>query len=137
MATHSSIQQTCYFEVFWTSSYDLHIMGFPGGSVVKNPPTSAGGAGEVGSSPGWARSPGEGNGNPLQYSCLENPMDRGAWWAAVHGVTKESHTTEYTRGGCDVSQLVVREACSRQCTCKKGSRDTSCLCPSGHMLSFY
>ena len=64
------------------------IMGFPGGSVVKNPPTSAGGAGEVGSSPGWARSPGEGNGNPLQSSCLENPMDRGAWWAAVHGVAQ-------------------------------------------------
>ena len=38
--------------------------------------------------PGWGRSPGEGNGNPLQYSCLENPMDRGAWWATVHGVPK-------------------------------------------------
>ena len=43
---------------------------------------------------GWKDSPGEGNGNPLQYSCLENPMDRGAWWATVHGVTKESDTTE-------------------------------------------
>ena len=42
----------------------------------------------MGSIPGSERSPGEGNGNPLQYSCLENPMDRGAWWAAVHGVTK-------------------------------------------------
>ena len=45
-------------------------------------------AGDVGSIPGSGRSPGEGNGNPLQYSCLENPMDGGAWWAAVHGVAK-------------------------------------------------
>ena len=44
--------------------------------------------GDPGSIPGWRRSPGEGNGNPLQYSCLENPMDRGAWWATVHGITK-------------------------------------------------
>ena len=45
--------------------------------------------------PGSGRSPGEGNGNPLQYSCLENPMDRGAWWATVHGVARESDTTEW------------------------------------------
>ena len=50
-------------------------------------------AGEVGSIPGSGRSPGEGNGNPIQYSCLGNPMDTGAWWATVHGVTKESDTT--------------------------------------------
>jgi len=48
----------------------------------------------LGSIPGLGRSPGEINGNPLQYSCLENPMDRGAWWAAVHGDTKELDTTE-------------------------------------------
>ena len=59
--------------------------GFPGGSGVKNPPVNAGDAGSVS---GSARSPGERNGNPLQYSCLGNPMDRGAWQAAVHGVTK-------------------------------------------------
>ena len=58
--------------------------GFPGGSVVKNLPVSAG---EVVSIPGLGRSPREENGNPLQYSCLENPMDRGACWATVHGVT--------------------------------------------------
>ena len=56
--------------------------------VVKNPPANAGDQRDVGSNPGSGRSPGEGNGNPLQYSCLENPMDRGAWWATVHGVTK-------------------------------------------------
>ena len=60
-------------------------MGFPGGSVVKNLPA---GAGNVGSLPGLGRSPGEGDGNSLQYSCLENPMNRGAWWAIVHRVAK-------------------------------------------------
>ena len=60
-------------------------MGFPGGSEVK---ASARSAGDLGSIPGLGRSPGEGNGNPLQYSCLENPMDGGAWWATVHGVAK-------------------------------------------------
>ena len=50
--------------------------------------------GDLGLIPGLRRSPGEGNGNPLQYSCLENPMDRGTWRATVHGVAKESDTTE-------------------------------------------
>ena len=59
---------------------------FPGGSVVKNQPANAGDTGDTGSIPGWGRFPGRGNGNPLQYSCLENSMDRGAWWAEVHGV---------------------------------------------------
>ena len=60
-------------------------LGFPGGSEVKASAWNAGGPGSI---PGSGRSPGEGNGNPLQYSCLENPMDRGAWQATVHGVTK-------------------------------------------------
>ena len=59
--------------------------GFPGGSAGKE---SACNAGDPDTIPGWGRSPGEGNGNPLQYSCLENPMDRGAWWTTVHEVTK-------------------------------------------------
>ena len=59
--------------------------GFPSGSEVK---ASACNEGDLGSVPGTGRSSGEGNGNPLQYSCLENPMDRGAWWATVHGVAK-------------------------------------------------
>ena len=55
-----------------------------GALVVKNVPANAGDIREVGSIPGSGRSPGEGHGNPLQYSCLENPMGRGAWWAMVH-----------------------------------------------------
>ena len=64
------------------------LLGFPGGWVVKNPPANARDAGDAGSIPGWRRSPGGGNGNPLQYSCWENCMDRGAWRATVHGVAK-------------------------------------------------
>ena len=56
--------------------------------MVKNPPVNAGDTRDAGSIPGLQRSPGEGNGNPLQYSCLENSMDKGTWWAIVHGVTK-------------------------------------------------
>ena len=62
--------------------------GFPGDSVVKNVPTSAGDTGDVGSIPGLQRPPGGGNDNPLQYPCLKNPMDRGAWWVTVCGVAK-------------------------------------------------
>ena len=63
----------------------LHDGGFP---VVKNPPAKAGDTGDSSSIPGLGRSPGGGNGNPLQYSCLENPMDRGTWQAIVLGVGK-------------------------------------------------
>ena len=59
--------------------------GFPGGSMIKNLPANARNAGLI---PRMGRSPGEGNGNPLQYSCLENSMDRGAWQAIVYRVTK-------------------------------------------------
>ena len=61
------------------------ILGLPRGSAVKNVPANAG---DMGSIPRSGRSPGEGNGNPLQYSCLGNLMDRGVWWATMHGVAK-------------------------------------------------
>ena len=64
------------------------FLGFPSSTDGKE---SACNAGDSGSIPGWGRSPGEGNGNPLQYSCLENSVDRGAWWATVHGVAKSQH----------------------------------------------
>ena len=64
-------------------------MGFPSSSAGSESAYNAGGLRDTGSIPGLGRSPGEGNGNPLQYSCLENPVDRGAWRATVHGVAKE------------------------------------------------
>ena len=68
-------------------------MSFPGSLEVKNLPANAEGARNVGSVSGLGRSPGEGNGNMLQHSCLGNPIDRRVWWATVHGVTKESDRT--------------------------------------------
>ena len=76
--------------------------------MVKNPPANAGDTGSI--PQGSGRSPGEGNGNPLQYSCLENPMDRGAWRATVHGVTKESDTT-----------LQLHNKSCIPCTCSAGA----------------
>ena len=75
--------------------------------VAKNPPANEGDAGDMGSIPGLGRSLGEGNGNPLQYSFLGNPMGRGAWWATVHGVTESD-------------------------TCKLRLMGTSRTLPSGH-----
>jgi len=63
-------------------------LGFPGGSVAKNPLTNAGDVRDASSIPGMGRSPREGNGNLLQYSCLENPMDSGAWQTTVHEIPK-------------------------------------------------
>ena len=79
-------------------------MGSLGHSVVKNPPANAGDTGDVGLIPGLGRSPGVGNGNPLQYTCLENPMGRGAWWTIVWGaansqtqLTDGAHTSIHMR----------------------------------------
>ena len=66
------------------------LLGFPGGLMVKNPPANAGEAGLI---PGSGRSPGEGNGNSLQYSCLGNPMDRGAWQDTVYGLAELDRTS--------------------------------------------
>ena len=75
----------CNFFVILISISPVISDDFPGGSVVKNLPANAG---DTGSIPGSGNFPGEGNGNPFQYSCLGNPTDRGAWWAIVHGVAK-------------------------------------------------
>ena len=76
-------------------------MSFPGDSVVKNPPTKVG---EAASALGSGRSPGEGNGNPLQYSCLENSMDREAWQATVYGVAKVSDETSQLNNNIEISR---------------------------------
>ena len=84
-------------------------MGFPGSSAGRE---SACNAEDLGLIPGLGRSPGEGNGNPLQYSCLGNPMDRGAWQATVHGVTKELDMTQHqtpTNNICGFKLECMRE----------------------------
>ena len=88
----SPLQSSCLINI-------IHIGASQVALVVKNLPANAGDVKDMGSIPGLGRSPGGGYGNPLQYSCLENPMDRGAWWAAVHRVAKSWMTegTEYTR----------------------------------------
>ena len=79
LSVHTAPQRSHIYRVL------LAPAGFPGGSAGKE---SACNAGDQGLIPGLGRSPGEGNGNPFQYPCLENPMDRGAWWAIVHQATK-------------------------------------------------
>ena len=85
-----------YVEISIPPSQNVKVLlGFSGGSDSKE---SACNAGDLDSIPRWGRSPGKGNGYPLQYSCLENTRDRGAWWATVHGVTKEINS-EYSLKG--------------------------------------
>ena len=89
----------CLIQVFCIF-YNLYTPNFLGASasqvvlVVKTPPANAGGVRDTGSIPGSGRSPGGGHGNPLQYSCLENPMDRGVWSATLHGVAELNMTEE-------------------------------------------
>ena len=85
-------------------------MGFPGNAMVKNPPDNAGDARYMGSIPGLGRSLGVGNGNSLQYSCLENPMDRGAWRTIIHRVAKsQTRLNTHTR---DTRSLLGLCTCS-------------------------
>ena len=78
-------------------------MGFPGGSVVKKLPASAE---DLGSIPGLGRSPGGGRGNPLQYSCLENFVNRGAWWATGHGITELDTTEQLNTHTCSIHMSI-------------------------------
>ena len=94
-------------------------LGFPSGSDSKESTYSTGNTGDMGSIPGLGRSPGGANGNPLQYSCQENPVDRGAWWATVHGITESDmteqlSTAQHTRSTGFPGGLVVKNPSSYQ-----------------------
>ena len=95
VVSDSRLHPEMMLNIYITSN--VYTGSFPGSSVVKNPPASAGDARDPGSIPGSGRSSGEGNGEPLQYSHLENPMDGGAWRATVHGIAK-SQTQLSDRG---------------------------------------
>ena len=71
--------------------YSMQLYASQVALVIKNPPANAGDRRDMSSIPGSGRSPEEGHSNPLQYSCLENPMDRGAWWAIIHGLHRVEH----------------------------------------------
>ena len=73
--------------------------------MAVNPPTNAGDGREAGSIPGSGRLPGEGNGNPLQYSCLENPVDSEVWWAMVHGVAESDMTEDL----CPIQKIIISQ----------------------------
>ena len=97
---------------------------FPGDTVVKNPPANAGDMGLILQSGKFS---GEGNGNPLQYSCLGNPVDRGAWWAAVHGVAKsqtglDNWKTTFTEKGCQA--LLWRMTATNNAPCRQHTPGT-------------
>ena len=91
---------------------------------MKNLPTNAGGGGSI---PGLGRSPGERNGNPLQYSCLGNPMDRGAWWSTVHGVTKSWTQLSGSRTTTTTTNVYICKGKSSFCKgvspCYRGEED--------------
>ena len=100
---------TARSEGFFPEPLELQGSLSPEPQLVKNPPANSGDARDTGSIPDSGRSPGVGNGNPLQYSCLENSTDRGAWWATVHGVTKSPEVTERTLShACSHAQCYSR-----------------------------
>ena len=99
----------CVFTLNQKMRYKYYLMitwGFLGGSGVKNPPANAG------LISGWGKSPGEGNGHPLQYSCLENSMDRRAWWAIVHEVAKSQ--TRLSTATCSLNHRLLPELLFRE-----------------------
>ena len=120
---------------------------FPGGSVVKNPPANAGDTGDVGSISRSGRSPEGGDGNPLQYSCLENSMDRGAWRAAVLGLQRVGHDwvaniwrAVWSSGKCivtGVTHTCVRDLALPPSYCLTSLNFHFLLCKMGIIFLFY
>ena len=102
-------------------------MGFPGGSVVKNLPADVGDVRDFGLIPGSERSSAEGNGNPLQYSCLENPMERGAWWANSPWNCKELNTAEHSCNTDTTQNEPQKNYAERK---KSNQKEYYCMIPS-------
>ena len=102
--------------------------GFPGGTSGKNPPTYAGDIRNAGLIPGSGRSPGGGHSNPRQYSCLENPMDRGAWWATVHRVAKSQTWLKWpsTHAGMHLCNKTPRKTPDTKVQCSLILVDLQC-----------
>ena len=128
MATHSSVLA---WRIPWTEKPDrlqsmgshrvghdgsdlaaavFYCMVLPSGSVVKNSPASAGDAGLI---PELGRTPGEGNGNPLQYSCLENPRDGVAWWAAIYGVAQSRTRLKRLSSSSSIQKMTIKKMQSK------------------------
>ena len=102
--------------------------------MVKNPPANAGDERETGLIPGSGRSPGGGNGNPLQCSCLENPVDGGVWWATVHGVTKSwTRLSDFALSSPEVYTSSSRGITDCLPSCLLASRASLLLFPSCHL----
>ena len=105
----------------WATREVFILWGFPGGTSVQNPPASAGVTGLI---PGSGRSPGESHGNPLQYSCLENPMERGAWQVTVHSVSKRWTQLKQLRTHTFILLVIKSLYCHRYVYCET----KSCYC---------
>ena len=116
VCTHTYVYTDIY--AFMCVYIYVHTWASQGALVVKNPPANAGDTRDEGSILGLGRSPGVGNGNPLQYSCRENPVDRGAWWATVHG-RKESDTTEQLSTCTYIHMDTQRQSTCKESPCEK------------------
>ena len=99
--------------------------------MVKNPPANAGNTGDKGSIPGWERSPRVGTGNPLQYSCLENSLDRGAWQSAVHGMAESDRAERLTSRGQPGTQATEGQVNEGLCSSPGGTPVLSQVSPPG------
>ena len=128
--THT-VAQCCFSPLGFHLNQRL-LWGFPGGSVIKKPPANAGAAGDADAIPESRGSPRGGNDTPLQYSCLEDPTDRGAWWTTVHGVAKSDMTEQLS---IVHTALPCQTVCVRACRLSSSPESSSEGGKSRHSIS--
>ena len=128
MANYKCIQSLAQQATFRNLTEE-HIWASQVALTIKNPPAKAGGIRDMGLIPSQGRSPGEGNGNPLQYSCLENPMDKGAWGAIVHRVTKSQTWLKRLSIHACIFTYMKNDACSTLLFVTANNWN-SCKCPT-------